>query len=86
MVQNASKTSENEQETCQTHTFYGSVRIEDPKYNNVYAIRYGSDPDLYLFFSVKLFTLWLNYLKMKMVIFRLLMQWQRYIYDLSSFQ
>ena len=42
MFHNVPKTSENEQETCQTCIFPESVRIEKPKYNSDTGIRDGS--------------------------------------------
>ena len=66
MFQNATKTSENEQETYQIYIF--SV-IQKSKYNNFWVIRYNVTLTLaltvqYLYFSVKFSSLWPQYLKM----------------------
>ena len=39
------KSSENKQETWQTYTFSGTVRIEEPMHNNFLVIRNASDLD-----------------------------------------
>ena len=45
-IVHAPKTSETEQVTCETHKLSGSVRIQDPDYEDASVIRDGSDLDL----------------------------------------